>query len=199
MSKNPVRTSGKKLIVDFEKLELSEAEKQFHNDTLPLLRSWRDNRDKARKEYNMMTYPQWIEMCRETAIAFVPPAEKEGDIRLNSGLTRQKIATEVDVVMTQNFECTAKAFDKDDIFIDNLGDTFSDMKIKSDEMEGWNDNRREVYEGMSTFGTYYTLEIQKFVTDAKKTQLSITQLGNINAEWSEMPKISKPTFQTISL
>ena len=199
MSKNPVRTSGKKLIVDFEKLELSEAEKQFHNDTLPLLRSWRDNRDKARKEYNMMTYPQWIEMCRETAIAFVPPAEKEGDIRLNSGLTRQKIATEVDVVMTQNFECTAKAFDKDDIFIDNLGDTLSDMKIKSDEMEGWNDNRREVYEGMSTFGTYYTLEIQKFLTDAKKTQLSITQLGNINAEWSEMPKISKPTFQTISL
>lgn len=196
---NPVRTSPKKLIVDFKKLELSEAEKQYHNDTLPLLRSWRNNRDKARKEWNMMTYPEWIEMCRETSLAYVPPAANSEDIRLNSGLTRQKISTEVDVVMTQNFEATAKAFDKDDVFIDHLGDTLSDMKIKSDEIEKWIDNRRAVYEGMSTFGSFYTLEIQKFVTDVKKTKLSITQLGNIKATWEELPRISKPQFQTITL
>jgi len=199
MSTNPVRTSAKNLVVDFEKLQLSEAEKQFHNDTLPLLRSWRDNRNKARKEWNMMTYPEYIEMCRETALAYVPPAEKEGDIRLNSGLTRQKISTEVDVVMTQNFDCTAKAFDKDDVFIDHLGDTLSDMKLKSDEMEKWNDSRRAVYEGMSTFGSFYTMEIQKFVTDAKKSKVSITEFGKLNATWSEMPRISKPEFHTITL
>jgi len=199
MSTNQVRTSPKNIIVDFEKLELSDAEKQFHNDTLPLLRSWRDNQHKARKEWNMMTYPDWLEMCRETALAYVPPAEKPGDIRLNSGLTRQKISTETDVVMTQNFECTAKAFDKDDVFIDYLGDTLSDMKLKSDEMEKWNDSRRAVYEGMSIFGSFYTMEIQKFVTDAKKTSVSITQLGKMNVTWSEMPKISKPQFQTITL
>ena len=199
MSTNPVRTSTKNLIVDFEKLKLSDAEKQFHNDTLPLLRSCRDNRDKARKEWNMMTYPQWIEMCRDMALAYVPPAKKEGDIRLNSGLTRQKIATEVDVVMTQNFECTAKAFDKEDIFIDHLGETLSDMKLKSDQIEKWVDSRRSVYEGMSTFGTFYTMEIQKFMTDAKKSNVSITELGKIDATWTEMPRISKPQFQTITL
>ena len=198
-STNPVRTSKKIKPLDFKKLELSEAEKQFHNDTLPLLRSWRDNRDKARKEWNMLRYPDWIEMCRETALAYVPPAANTEDIRLNSGLTRQKISTEVDVVMTQNFEATAKAFDKEDIFIDHLGETFSDMKIKSDELEKWIDTRRAVYEGMSTFGSFYTMEIQKFVTDVKKTKLSITQLGNIDADWDEMPKISKPSFQTLTL
>lgn len=200
MSKtNPVRTSKKIKPLNFEKLNLSDAEKQYHNDTMPLLRSWRDNRDKARVEWNMLRYPEWIEMCRKTALAYVPPAENSDDIRLNSGLTRQKISTEVDVVMTQNFEATAKAFDKEDIFIDHLGETLSDMKIKSDEIEKWIDNRRAVYEGMSTFGSFYTMEIQKFVTDVKKTKLSITQLGNMDAKWDEMPKISKPQFQTLTL
>jgi len=199
MSTNPVRTSKKIETIDFEKLKLSDAEKQYHNDILPLLRSMRDNRDRARKEWNMMTYPQWIEMCRETGLAYVPPATTSDDIRLNSGLTRQKISTEVDVVMTQNFEATAKAFDKEDVFIDHLGETLSDMKFKTDQLEQWNDNRRAVYEGMSTFGSFYTMEVQKFVTDVKKTKLSITQLGNMKAKWSEIPKVSKPTFETLTL
>ena len=198
-STNPVRTSKKITKIDFKSVKLSDAEKQFHNDQLPLLRSWRDNRDKARKEWNMMRYPDWIEMCRETALAYVPPATDNDDVRLNSGLTRQKISTEVDVVMTQNFDCNAKAFDKEDVFIDHLGETLSDMKQKSDEMEKWNDSRRAVYEGMSTFGSFYTMEIQKFVTDAKKTNVSISELGSMKARWSEMPRISKPQFQTLTL
>ena len=196
---NPVRTSKKLEKIEFKKINLLDAEIQFHGDQLPLLRSWRDNRDRARKEWNMMRYPAWIEMCRETRLAFVPPATDDDEIRLNSGLTRQKISTEVDVVMTQNFDTTAKAFDKEDIFIDNLGETLSDMKMKSDEMEDWGDNRRDVYDGMSTFGSFYTLEIQKFVTDAKKSKVSITQMGNMDAKWSEMPKISKPKFETLTL
>ena len=200
MTNNPVRTSEKTpKVMGYKKLKLSDAEIQFHNDQLPLLRSWRDNRDKARKEWNMMTYPQYIEMCRETGLAYVPPATNDEDVRLNSGLTRQKISTEVDVVMTQNFEANAKAFDKEDVFIDHLGETVSNMKIKSDEMENWLDNRRGVYEGMSTFGSFYTLEIQKFLTNAKKTKLDITQMGKMDATWSEMPKISKPYFETLTL
>ena len=200
MTNNPVRTSEKTpKVMGYKKLNLSDAEIQFHNDQLPLLRSWRDNRDKARKEWNMMTYPQHIEMCREMGLAYVPPAKNDEDVRLNSGLTKQKISTEVDVVMTQNFEANAKAFDKEDVFIDHLGETVSDMKIKSDEMENWPDNRRAVYEGMSTFGSFYTLEIQKFVTNAKKTKLDITQMGKMDAKWSEMPRISKPYFETLTL
>jgi hypothetical protein len=198
-STDPVRTSKNIKPLDYKNVELSDAEKQFHQDQLPLLRSWRDNRDKARKEWNMMRYPDWIEMCRDTHLAYVPPAEKEDELRLNSGLTRQKISTEVDVVMTQNFDATAKAFDKDDVFIDHLGDTFSDMKFKSDELEKWSDNRRAVYEGMSVFGSFYTLEIQKFVTDHNKTKVSITQLGKMDAKWNETPKRSKPTFETLTL
>ena len=195
---NPVRTSKRKPL-DFDKINLSDAEKQYHNDILPLLRSWRDNRDKARKEWNEMRYPEWIEMCRETSIAYVPPAENDEDIRLNSGLTRQKISTEVDVVMTQNFETRAKAFDKEDVFIEHLGDVLSDLKYKTDQLEHWIDNRRVVYEGMSIYGSFYTLEVQRFVNDAKKTKLSITELGKLDVNWEEIPKKSKPKFETVPL
>jgi hypothetical protein len=191
-------TSPKKLY-DYEKLELSEAEKQYHNDVLPLLRQWRDNRDKARKEWNDMTYPAWLAMCRETQLAYVAAREKDDEIRLNSGLTRQKISTEVDVVLTQNFETKAKAFDKDDVFIDNLGDVLSDMKLKADQIEQWMDVRRTIYEGMSTYGSYYTLQLTKFVTEVRKTGVSMEDFGKLDITWNETPKKSKPHFVTVPL
>lgn len=192
------RTSPKSLYTD-KTLILSEAEKQYHNDVLPLLRQWRDNRDQGRKEWNDMTYPAWLNMCRETQLAYVQAKQKDDDIQLNSGLTRQKISTEVDVVLTQNFETKAKAFDKDDVFIDKLGDVLSDMKLKVDQMEQWIDNRRTIYEGMSTYGSYYTLQLTKFVTDVNKSTVSMSDFGKLDIEWNETPKRSKPTFLTIPL
>lgn len=192
------RTSPKSLY-DNKTLELSDAEKQYHNDVLPLLRPWRDNRDKARKEWNDMTYPAWLNMCRETQLAYVQAKEKDDDIQLNSGLTRQKISTEVDVVLTQNFETKAKAFDKNDVFIDHLGDVLSDMKLKADQLEQWIDNRRTIYEGMSTYGSYYTLQLTKFVTDVRKSTVSMKDFGKLDIAWNETPKKSKPTFLTIPL
>ena len=192
------RTSPKSLY-DNKKLDLSEVEKQYHNDVLPLLRQMRDNRDRARKEWNGMTYPQWLNMCRETQLAYLPPKQNPNDIQLNSGLSRQKISTEVDVVLTQNFETKAKAFDKDDVFVDHLGDVLSDLKYKVDELEQWIDNRRSSYEGMSTYGSYYTLQLTKFVTDVKKSKVPLNNFGKLDIEWNETPKQSKPVFLTIPL
>lgn len=192
------RTSPKSLYNN-KAVELSDAEKQYHNDILPLLRQWRDNRDKARKEWNDMTYPAWLNMCREVQLAYVKAKQNDDEIQLNSGLTRQKISTEVDVVLTQNFDTKAKAFDKDDMFIDKLGDVLSDMKYKVDQLEQWIDNRRSIYEGMSTFGSYYTLQLTKFVTDVKKSKVSMKDFGKIDITWNETPKRSKPTFITVPL
>lgn len=198
MSQATNRTSPSSLY-DNKAVVLTDYEKQYHNDVLPLLRQWRDNRDKARKEWNGMTYPQWLNMCREVQLAYLPPKETEDQIQLNSGLTRQKISTEVDVVLTQNFETRAKAFDKEDVFIDHLGDVLSDMKLKVDQLEQWIDNRRSIYEGMSTYGSYYTLQLTKFVTDVRKTNVPLSDFGKLDIEWNETPKKSKPVFLTVPL
>ncbi len=194
-----INGTSPKSLYDNKSINLSDAEKQYHNDVLPLLRQWRDNRDKARKEWNDMTYPAWLNMCRETVLAYVQAKQNDDDIQLNSGLTRQKISTEVDVVLTQNFDTKAKAFNKDDIFIDHLGDVLSDMKLKADQLEQWIDNRRGIYEGMSTFGSYYTLQLTKFVTDVRKSTVPLKDFGKIAITWNNTPKRSKPIFITIPL
>ena len=199
MAETKTNKTSPKSLYDNKTLELSDAEKQYHNDVLPLLRQMRDNRDKPRKEWNDMRYPAWLNMCRETQLAYVPAKASDDDIQLNSGLTRQKISTEVDVVLTQNFDTKAKAFDKDDVFIDHLGDVLSDMKFKADEIEQWVDTRRGVYEGMSTYGSYYTLQLTRFVTDVKKTKVKLNDFGKIDIKWNETPKNSKPTFLTVPL
>lgn len=199
MSSSAINRTSPKSLYDNKTIKLSDAEKQYHNDVLPLLRQMRDNRDKGRKEWNDMRYPEWLNMCRETQLAYVPPKENDDDIQLNSGLSRQKISTEVDVVLTQNFETKAKAYDKDDVFIDHLGDVLSDLKFKADEMEHWIDNRRSVYEGMSTYGSYYTLQLTKFVTNVNKSGVSIKDFGKLDITWNETPKKSKPVFLTVSL
>lgn len=193
------RTSPKSLFNESKAVELSPAEAQYHNDILPMLRQMRVNRDQARKEWNGMTYPEWLNMCRETELAYVAPKTTTDEIQLNSGLTRQKISTEVDVVLTQNFDTKAKAFGKDDVFIDHLGDVLSDLKFKADELEHWVDNRRTIYEGMSTYGSYYTLQLTKFVTDVKKSNVKLSDFGKLDIKWNDIPKNSKPTFSTVPL
>ena len=192
------RTSPK-AFYDNKALKLTDAEKQYHQDVLPMLRQMRDNRDKARKEWNDMTYPEWLNMCREVHLAYLQRKEKNDDIQLNSGLTRQKISTEVDVVLTQNFETKAKAYDRDDVFVDHLGDVLSDLKFKADQMEQWIENRRSVYEGMSVFGSYYTLQLTKFMTDVRKSNVALKDFGKLNVEWNETSKPSKPVFLTVPL
>jgi hypothetical protein len=52
---------------------------------------------------------------------------------------------------------------------------------------------------MSTFGSYYTLQLTKFVTDVKKSKVKISDFGKIDITWNETPKQSKPTFLTVPL
>lgn len=191
-SSNPVPTVKKKL-------EYTDAEKQYHFDILQMVRNGRAERERARKEFNDMGFSQQDELNLKLDLAYVPPAKDKNDIRIVSGLTREKTNTAVALAKSYDFDTTFVAFDKNDQMLTELGDAATDLVEKSNQLEYWRENRTTVYRGMVARGTYFTMETQEFPTKSYKTSIKLGDLGKMNVQWDDKPRKGKVEFHTIEI
>lgn len=114
--------------IPFEKeLIYTDAEKQYHLSVLTLIRNARAERERSRIEFNDMGFSEQDDYNIKADLAYVPKAKNKDDIRLVSGLTREKTNTSVAVALSYDFDTEVMAFDKDDEMLAELSDTASDL------------------------------------------------------------------------
>lgn len=179
-----------------KQLDYSPAELQYHDDVLRLIKNARAERERARKEFNDMGFTAQDEYNVKIDLAYVPPAKDKYDIRIVSGLTREKTNTSVSMALSYDFDTEFIAFDKEDTIIKDLGDAATDLVEKSNQLEGWRQNRGTVYRGQVSRGTYFTMEVQEFPTKSYKTRVPLNQLGKMSADWEDRPRKGKVKFRT---
>ena len=189
---NPVPVVKKELIY-------TEAEKQYHTDVLQMIRNGKSEREKARKEFNDMGYSEQDEQNIRLDLAYVPPAKDKYDIRIVSGLTREKTNTAVALAKSYDFDTTFVAFDKDDAIVKELGDAATDLVEKSNQLEYWREKRTTTYRGMVSRGTYFTMEMQEFPTKSYKSAIKLGDLGKMDVKWDDRPRKSKVKFLTVEI
>jgi hypothetical protein len=181
------------------KLEYSPAEIQYHGDILRLVRNARVERERPRKEFNDMGFSISDDNNIKLDLAYVPPAKNKFDIRIVSGLTREKTNNAVNIAKSYDFDTEFIAFDKEDNIIRELGDTATDLVHKSNQLEYWTDNRTNVYRGMVARGTYFTLETQEFPTKSYKSKVPLNELGKMSATWTDKPRKGEVEFLTLEI
>lgn len=189
---NPVPTVKKELVY-------TEAEKQYHTDVLQMINNGKAQREMPRKEFNDMGYSEQDEQNIRLDLAYVPPAKDKYDIRIVSGLTREKTNTAVAIAKSYDFDTTFMAYDKDDAIITELGDAATDLVEKSNQLEYWRETRTTTYRGMVARGTYFTMEVQEFPTKSYKTNIKLGDLGKMNVSWDDRPRKGKVKFRTVEI
>lgn len=182
-----------------KELVYEEYEKQYHTDVLNLVSNALAERERPRKEFNDMGFSEQDEYNVKLDLAYVPPAKSKNDIRLVSGLTREKTTTLVSVAKSNDFDTEFVAFDKDDNILFDLADTATDLVEKTNQLEKWRDNRGTVYRGMCSRGTYYTMEVQEFPAKAYKSPVSMMNMGKMNVDWEDRTRKGKVEFRTIEI
>ena len=184
---------------ELKKVDYSDGEKQYHEDVLRLIRNARSERERPRKEFNDMGFSASDEYNIKIDLAYVPPAKNKHDIRIVSGLTREKTNNAVNIAKSYDFDTTFIAFDKEDNIIRELGDTATDLVEKSNQLEYWRENRTTVYRGMVSRGTYFTMEVQEFPTKSYKSKIPLDKIGTMSADWTDKPRKGEVVFRTLEI
>ena len=182
-----------------KKLEYEPWEIQYHRDVLNLIKSAKNQREGKWCEFDHQPYSHWIDHAKGIDLAEVLPAKNKYDVRIVSGLGREKTTTAVAVALSYDFDVKVMAFDKTDIFLKELSDACTDLIYKSNKMEMWDQNRQGVYRGMAAYGTFFTLEVAEFPTTSNKTRIPLASIGKLSAEWEDRPRKKAVEFRTIEL
>lgn len=182
-----------------KELIYTDAEKQYHNDVLTLISNAVAERERPRKEFNDMGFSQADNFNINLDLAYVPAAKHKNDIRIVSGMTREKTSSMVSMAKSYDFDVNFQAFDKDDVMLSDLAETATDLVDKTNQLEQWRENRGTVYRGMVSRGTYFTMEVQEFPLKATKTKIPIEKLGSMNVSWDDTSRVGKVEFRTIEI
>lgn len=182
-----------------KQLVYTDAERQYHTDVLNLVSNALSERERPRKEFNEMGFSEQDEYNLKLDLAYVPPAKNKNDIRLVSGLTREKTNTLVSIAKSNDFDTEFIAFDKDDNILFDLSEVATDLVEKTNQLEHWRDNRGTVYRGMAARGTYFTMEVQEFPNKAFKSKVSANEIGKLTTTWSDRFRTGKVEFRSIEI
>ena len=182
-----------------KKLEYKPHEIQYHRDVLNLIKAAKNQREARWREFDHQPYSNWIDHAKSIDLAEVLPAKNKYDIRIVSGLGREKTTTAVSVALSYDFDVKVMAFDKKDTFLKGLSDACTDLIYKSNKMELWDQNRQGVYRGMSAYGTFFTLETVEFPTTSNKTNVPLSAIGKIDVTWEDRPRKKSVEFRTVEL
>lgn len=184
---------------DTEVLDYSDAEEQYHRGVMSLIRNAYEKREKGWKQFNDMSYTEKTNKEEELDLNYVPPAEDENDIRIKSGLTREKTTTALALAQSYEFQAQCNAFDKDDTILKNLSDVSSDLLFKADKMENWRYERDTTYRGICAHGTFFTMETQNFPQWNVKSDVPFDKIGDMDADWDDRPRKKNVEFETVEL
>lgn len=149
--------------------ELSEKEKAARNEDIMLMCDMRRERDQKHPELDDMTYLQYYESNRKKDLSYLPPKQNKQDVRIASGLTREKDTTLLSTMLNMNFVPDITAFDNEDLIVNELGDNMSDLVKKSREIENWQKKRPILYRELISQGDVFAQEL--YIEDFREMPL----------------------------
>jgi hypothetical protein len=168
---------------------LSKTEREFQTEALNRLQKSRDQREKAQRELNNLTYSQSYDLNREADLAYSDMStlvvKDEEQItkkyEMTSGATRTKDTSIVSHLNSFNFEPDIVAFDKDNKIVNDLWETTEDLIIQSLKLENWNNRQIDAQREFIAQGNVFIREV------ITKTPIKIHD----NGSWKAGDKISE--------
>jgi len=95
----------------------------------------RDVRDQRHYEFDEMNLSEWVEFNAKTANSYIPPRKNATDVAIVTGTAREKMLAIVSNVFKMNLEPNVLAFDKKENEDVVMGQAFTNLIKKSNEIE----------------------------------------------------------------
>lgn len=137
----------------------SDFERDYWQQLVSDLVAARDQRERSWEEFDDMTYSKRYESNRQKDNAYVAKKKNKYDVRVTSGVTREKDTSLLSSFLNLNLQPNIQAFDSNQMEIADLGEDIEDAVLKSREIEDYDTKRITIYRELIAQGDVFVEEV----------------------------------------
>lgn len=178
---------------EIPKVEYSEKELKCRDEVIRQLNDAYNQRNQTYMEFDDMTYDMWYLANKRAGEAYNKPRKNAAEIKINTGVTREKVNTIVTALMKYNYLSQVVPFDKESVPDMVLGKALEDMIIRSKEMEKVPREQKEA-DWMREFvsqGNIFILESWEEEIELEKKLKNVDIEDISKMKWTEKEKLNK--------
>jgi len=142
-----------------EAVPYTDFERDYWKQLVSDLVGARDQRERSWEEFDDMSYSQWYDNNRRKDLAHVAKKKNKYDVRVTTGVTREKDTSLLSSFLNLNLEPNIKAYGEDQFEIVDLGEDIEDAVIKSRLIEDYKDKRIAIYREFISQGDVFVEEV----------------------------------------
>ena len=168
-------------ILDKEPITLSAELSKVYNLIIGKIKNAKQQRDQNREEFDDLNYEHDYILNRRAVNTYLRPKKNDDEVRVNTPTTEKKIEGVLNELMALNLQPEVLAYDKEDNHLQELGEAFSDIVKRTNEMEQDDDKYIDAYLELLTQRAVFMEELW-YDNKCEKHVLSGLQIyvGDIN-------------------
>lgn len=170
MTTSPIIEAQKEL-ENIKPYTLTPEESEQHGLILNRIIQARNMREMTRDEFDGMSYEQAYLSNKRAAMSYLTPKKNDDEIRINTGTTEKRIELIMNELLALNLESEVRTFDKDDQFLEDVSNVFTDLVKRSEQIELAKDKDIFIYQELLTQPSVYVEELwikEKLQNETKK-------------------------------
>lgn len=160
-------------------------------------------REQPNDYFDGLSYSQTYLANKRAAHSYLQPKRNDDEVRINTGTTEKRIELVLNELLSLNLEGEVRAFDKDDNFMSDVGEVFTDIVKRTEQIELARDKDITIFQELltqpSVFVEELTIEEKKNKRMRKRCDRRLIQgvqmyLGDVNlpdTRWNEQPYLLK--------
>lgn len=114
---------------------LSVDEERSRKFYLDRIENAKQQRHIASEFFDDMSYEEDYEYNRQAANSYLRKKNNDAEVRVNTGTTEKKLEVLANKLIAMNLQHEIRAFDEDDLEVESLGQDFSDLVSRTNEIE----------------------------------------------------------------
>lgn len=132
-------------IDDKDTFAMDKEETEQYVRLISRLNTARNQRSMNRDEFDGMTYEQYYLTNQRASFSYLAPKINNDDVRINTGTTEKKVEFVLNQILALNLSPEVLAYDKDDTFMQDVSTLFTDLVVRTEDMERAKDKRVAIY------------------------------------------------------
>ena len=133
--KSPGLQSEQEFLKKAESLSLNQDQAKFMFFVLDRARKAYEQREKNWEYFDGLTYYRDYILNRQAANTYLRPKKNDDEVRVSTGVTEKKIEVVYNELLALNLQPQVRAYDQDDNLMEDLGEQFTDIILRTNEIE----------------------------------------------------------------
>ena len=158
-SKSPLVENERTLKEGYKGYSLTPEESEQYSRIVERISDARTARETPRDEWDGQSYEQVYLSNKRAAMSYLQPKRNDAEVRINTGTTEKRIELVLNELLAMNLEEEVETYDKNDNLLKDVGQIFTDIVKRTEQIEMSRDKDIFIYQELLTQPSVFVEEL----------------------------------------